>query len=108
MQPVLKELMSVKGLILLIALVALGLSITAVVQGGCGSSFGNTELCNSKCPEWTKTSWGTEQCCPRVNQSLTSVSLKDVLNVPDLKLPDQIPVDSNWVCKNIGQMYGMC
>ena len=42
MQPVLKELMSVKGLILLIALVALGLSITAVVGGGCGSSFGDS------------------------------------------------------------------
>ena len=41
MQPVLKELMSVKGLILLIALVALVLSIIAVVEGGCGSSFGD-------------------------------------------------------------------
>jgi len=50
MQPVLKELMSVKGLILLIALVALGLSITSVVGGGCGSSFG--DLCEGAgCPK---------------------------------------------------------
>lgn len=37
----LKELMSVKGLILLIALIALGLSITAVIKG-CNDSFGDT------------------------------------------------------------------
>ena len=49
MQPVLKELMSVKGLILLIALVALVLSIIAVVEGGCGSSFGDyKQKCASK------------------------------------------------------------
>ena len=33
MQQVLKDILSVKGLIMLIALVALGLSITAVVRG---------------------------------------------------------------------------
>jgi hypothetical protein len=60
MQPVLKELMSVKGLILLIALVALGLSITAVVGGGCGSSFGNTQICNQVSPNQNKPCGGLE------------------------------------------------
>ena len=40
MQQVLKDILSVKGLIMLIALVALGLSITAVVRG-CGDDFGD-------------------------------------------------------------------
>lgn len=48
MQQVLKDILSVKGLIMLIALVALGLSITAVVRG-CGDDFGNVgDLC--ECP----------------------------------------------------------
>lgn len=41
MQQVLKDILSVKGLIMLIALVALGLSITAVVRR-CGDDFANT------------------------------------------------------------------
>ena len=40
MQQVLKDILSVKGLIMLIALVALGLSITAVVRG-CEDNFGD-------------------------------------------------------------------
>lgn len=48
MQQVLKDILSVKGLIMLIALVALGLSITAVVRG-CGDNFGAVgDLC--ECP----------------------------------------------------------
>ena len=61
MQPVLKELMSVKGLILLIALVALGLSITAVVGGGCGSSFAS--VCGSGCVgKVGDTCWDDREC----------------------------------------------
>jgi hypothetical protein len=85
MQPVLKELMSIKGLILLIALVALGLSITAVVQGGCGSSFANTL---SLIPT-------TELSVPYV---------KYIIKNRFVKGTNKISVDVNWICENISPL----
>ena len=57
---VLKELMNLKGLVLLIGLVALVFSIIAVVGGGCGSSFGDYK---QKCGSRGDKCENNNECC---------------------------------------------